>query len=67
VSDGEVWQFTPSENVQLDTELQMTTEQAWRLLTNNFDEDIHGNLRASGDHEIIGTLMHTRAVIGTPR
>jgi hypothetical protein len=44
----------------------MTTEQAWRLLSNNLDEDAHGEILTSGDTEIIETLKRTRAIIGTP-
>jgi hypothetical protein len=45
----------------------MTAEQAWRLLSNNFDEDVHGEVLTSGEAEIIETLKRTRAIIGTPK
>jgi hypothetical protein len=48
-------------------QLQMTTEQAWRLLTNNLDEATHGEVSTTGDTQIIETLRHTRAIIGTPK
>lgn len=67
LSDGDVWRFTSAEHVQVGTELQMTTEQAWRILTNNFSRDIHGDLVVSGDHQIIETLAQTRAIIGAPK
>jgi hypothetical protein len=47
-------------------QMQLTTEQAWRLLSNNFDETRHGEVHATGDAEIIETLIRTRAIIGTP-
>jgi hypothetical protein len=48
-------------------QLQMTTEQAWRLLSNNLDLVVHGDVVAAGDAEIVATLTRTRAVIGTPK
>jgi uncharacterized protein (TIGR03083 family) len=67
VSDGGAWQFRRVHDGRPTAELQMTTEQAWRLLTNNFDPDLHGQLVAAGDHEIVGVLRRTRAIIGTPQ
>ena len=67
LSDGEVWRFTSAEHVQFGTELPMTTEQAWRMLTNNLSRDIHGDLVVSGDHQILETLVQTRAIIGAPK
>jgi uncharacterized protein (TIGR03083 family) len=66
VSAGETWEFQPGHAGPC-AELRMTTEQAWRLLTNNFDRDLHGQLAAVGDPEIIGVLRRTRAIIGTPK
>ena len=48
-------------------QLQLSTEQAWRLLSNNFDEDSHGEVLTLGDGEIIEALKRTRAIIGTPK
>jgi uncharacterized protein (TIGR03083 family) len=67
VSDGEVWQFSPSDGGPVAAALQMTADQAWRLLTNNLDLDRHGEKVTSGDSEIIETLLRTRAIIGTPK
>ncbi len=67
VSDGETWQFLPVHDGELSGELQLTTEQAWRLLTNNFAPDLHDQLVGAGDHEIVGVLRRTRAIIGTPK
>ena len=66
-SDGEAWRFHQVQDGRPSAELQMTTEQAWRLLTNNFDPDLHGQLVGAGDHEIVGVLQRTRAIIGTPK
>ena len=62
--DGELWQFSPSVDGPITAELEMTMDQAWRLLTNNLDVDQHRELITSGDSEIIGTLLRTRAIIG---
>ena len=42
-------------------------DQAWRRLTNDLDVDQHRELITSGDSEIIGTLLRTRAIIGAPK
>jgi hypothetical protein len=45
----------------------MTTEQAWRLLSNNLRVDRDGDVHTSGDPEIVRTLRRTRAIIGAPQ
>jgi hypothetical protein len=65
-SDGTNWHFRPAIDGPLVAQMQLTTEQAWRLLSNNFDETRHGEVHATGDAEIIETLIRTRAIIGTP-
>lgn len=66
VSDGAGWEFGPAADGQRAARLAMTTDQAWRLLTNNFDARRHGAPITSGDAEIIGVLLQTRAIIGEP-
>lgn len=63
----DTWEFAQVDDGPLDTELLMTTEQAWRMLTNNLDTRIHAEPEAWGDDEIIETLLRTRATIGTPK
>ena len=46
--------------------LTMSAEQAWRLLTNNFQPDRHGPIMPVGDAEIVDKLVRTRAIIGIP-
>ena len=52
--------------------LKMSTEQAWRLLSNNFrvadgaEGDDDGEVVAAGDPELLDVLLRTRAMIGTP-
>lgn len=45
----------------------MTTEQAWRLLTNNMPAAGQGALTVSGDDAITAILLRTRAIIGAPK
>ena len=45
----------------------MTTEQAWRLLTNNLPAAGRAHLAVSGDNAITGILLRTRAIIGSPK
>jgi uncharacterized protein (TIGR03083 family) len=66
VSDGAAWSFRSAACDPLAARLRMTSEQAWRLLSNNFDKDAHGEVLASGDAEIVAALMRTRGIIGTP-
>jgi hypothetical protein len=47
--------------------LAMSTEDAWRLLTNNLPAGRQSGLAASGDGAITGILLLTRAIIGEPK
>ena len=67
VSDGVSWAFHPVAGDRLAAELLLTSDQAWRLLSNNYDPRVHGNISGSGDPEIIDVLLRTRAIIGTPK
>jgi uncharacterized protein (TIGR03083 family) len=67
VSDSTSWAFHPAPGDSLVAKLGLTSDQAWRLLTNNFDPAVQGELSASGDPSIIATLLRTRAIIGTPK
>jgi hypothetical protein len=44
----------------------MTTEQAWRLLTNNLPEGERARLGNSGDPRVLDLILRTRAIIGSP-
>ena len=67
VADGRSWRFGPAPSGDVVARLQPTTEQAWRLLTNNYDEPTHGPLVTTGAPEVVATLLQTRAIIGTPK
>ncbi len=47
--------------------MDLSTEQAWRLLTNNLRGEASADLRTSGDETIIEVLLDTRAIIGVPK
>lgn len=68
VSQETTWRYRQGgSGQQVVAQLQATTEQAWRLLSNNLDPAVHGDVLIAGDAEIIETLMRTRAIIGTPK
>ena len=67
ISDGVSWAFQAAPGDWLAAELRLTSEQAWRLLSNNFDSGVHGEIRVSGDPGIVAALLQTRAIIGTPK
>ena len=61
------WQFGDQPGPHIVASLTMTTEQAWRLLTNNLPAAGNATLSASGDYAITSILLHTRAIIGSPK
>jgi uncharacterized protein (TIGR03083 family) len=67
VADDASWQFRPAPERPVLAELQLTAEQAWRLLSNNLDASVHGEVLRWGESELVETLMRTRAIIGTPK
>ena len=64
-SDGHGWHYSKADGEVVAVEL--TAEQAWRLLSNNYRPDEHGRINASGDLEILDVIDHTRAIIGVPK
>lgn len=60
------WTFVDGSVTPPGALLSMTSEQAWRLLTNNYRTDIDGPLHTAGDPEVVDVLLRTRAVIGAP-
>jgi uncharacterized protein (TIGR03083 family) len=47
--------------------IRMSTEQAWRLLTNNLGSVGRQNFSTSGDPKFVKTVLSTRAIIGMPQ
>jgi uncharacterized protein (TIGR03083 family) len=67
ITDGTDWRFGTLGEDRFDAELQLSTDQAWRLLTNNLGVAQRERLTATGDAEIVDVLLNTRAIIGTPK
>jgi hypothetical protein len=67
VSDGVSWAFQAAPGDSLAAELRLTSDQVWRLLSNNFEPGLHGEIGASGDPKIVHALLRTRAIIGTAK
>jgi uncharacterized protein (TIGR03083 family) len=60
------WEYRDAPGPRAVASLEMTTEQAWRLLTNNLPAAGRSRIAASGDETVLGILLRTRAIIGTP-
>jgi uncharacterized protein (TIGR03083 family) len=60
------WEYREEPGRRGVASLGMTTEQAWRLLTNNLPAAERARLTASGDEAVLGVLYQTRAIIGRP-
>jgi len=61
------WEFAGQPGPRVTATLAMSTEQAWRLLTNNLPAATQADLAVSGDDAITAILLRTRAIIGTPK
>jgi uncharacterized protein (TIGR03083 family) len=60
------WQFRDRPGSRAIADLTLSTEQAWRLLTNNLPA-AQASLQAWGESSITDVLLHTRAIVGTPK
>jgi uncharacterized protein (TIGR03083 family) len=67
VATGSTWTFRPEPGSRLVASLSMTSDQAWRLLTNNLPADEHPRLHLTGDARFVEVLRRTRAIIGSPK
>lgn len=65
--DEQDWTFGHDVIEHPDVTVRMSTEQAWRLLTNNYREDTFGPIDIDGDPQIAAAIMNTRAIIGHPK
>ena len=61
------WAFRDAPGRRLVAQVSMTTDQAWRLLTNNLPAGHLRQLQVSGDPQITGMVLRTRAIIGAPK
>lgn len=67
VALDEGWQFAPEAGDRCVASMELTADEAWRLLTNNLLADARSTLRITGDPAIQAVLRRTRAIIGTPK
>jgi uncharacterized protein (TIGR03083 family) len=67
VAAGAGWAFRDRPGKWVVAGLAMTTEQAWRLLTNNLPAAERSGIIATGEQKQLGILFETRAILGTPK
>jgi uncharacterized protein (TIGR03083 family) len=60
------WDFPTMPGTKVVASLSLTTDQAWRLLSNNLSAAEQAQLLASGDPRILEVILRTRAIIGSP-
>jgi uncharacterized protein (TIGR03083 family) len=61
------WEFRDRPGSRGVAAMSMSTEQAWRLLTNNLPAAERSRITAAGDATVLGILDRTRAIIGLPQ
>jgi uncharacterized protein (TIGR03083 family) len=61
------WEFREQPGTRGVAAMSTSTEQAWRLLTNNLPATERSRITAAGDAAILAVLDRTRAIIGFPR
>lgn len=61
------WDFHSRPGPRVVARGSMSTEQVWRLLTNNLEPDDQAGLQLSGDQGIVEAIRRTRAIIGSPK
>ena len=66
VSSEQGWNFAEATGNQVAT-IAMSTDEAWRLLTNNLSPERQAALTTSGDSILLEVLRNTRAIIGSPK
>ncbi|HEX3839673.1 MAG TPA: maleylpyruvate isomerase family mycothiol-dependent enzyme [Acidimicrobiales bacterium] len=67
VAGGSRWEFRSEPGARVVACLSMTTDQAWRLLTNNLVAKEVDRLETSGNPRILEVILATRAIIGSPQ
>jgi hypothetical protein len=66
VRQSEGWRFADDAGRRFVGKMRLTTDQAWRLLTNNLPARDQAELDIEGGDEITAILRRTRAIIGAP-
>ena len=67
VADPVGWDFGEDPGGREGARLSLSTEQAWRLLTNNLPAAQRDGLDAGGDPAVLEVLLRTRAIVGDPQ
>jgi uncharacterized protein (TIGR03083 family) len=61
------WEFRDQPGTRGAAAMSLSTEQAWRLLTNNLPAAERARITAAGDPAVLTVLDRTRAIIGVPQ
>jgi hypothetical protein len=61
------WAFRPQPGRETVAGARLTTEQAWRLLSNNLPPVEQAGLDVRGDPRLVEVIRRTRAIIGAPK
>jgi uncharacterized protein (TIGR03083 family) len=61
------WEFRDEPGPRGVAAVSMSTEQAWRLLSNNLPAAERSRITTAGDAAVLDILYRTRAIIGIPR
>lgn len=67
VGSGGNWDIRVEPGPSTVATLSMTTDQAWRILSNNLEHDGRSDIDLTGDQRIVDVLRNTRAIIGEPK
>ena len=60
------WDFAPEPGRRIVASVSMTSDEAWRMLTNNLAAPDQARIPMSGEEPILAVIRSTRAIIGTP-
>jgi len=60
------WEFRDQPGTRGVAAMSLSTEQAWRLLTNNLPAAERARVTAAGDATVLAILDRTRAIVGLP-
>ena len=67
VYDGDGWSFSSDPGGPEVGHLEGSSEQVWRLLTNNLRKEARSLVAIGGRPEIVEVLATTRAIVGVPK
>ena len=67
VATPDGWEFRDQPGSRGVAAMSVTTEQAWRMLTNNLPAAERSRITAAGDPTVLAILDRTRGIIGLPK